>query len=346
MQPVDNLAMSLNALSLDPRKNVAFAGRVNAHNDDIHALVSLTPTTFVTGSKDSTVKVWDFTKKTQTPCRPLHGARGYKSWITACAAVDEDTFVTGTRDGYIDTWTFEGQSKGSIAYDTKLVTKSKDRNKLRIHCVAKNTFGAPGTFFTGASGCFLLWDSKEQQAVKNWVAHANDWVYCIEPLTDAKLLVVIGSTIEVWDNIYSEDIERSPLLQEVRKAKQRPHVSAIIRLEHASHVMPCALFDGSVRIVDIEAQQVIRSYDEHKNRVWTVKEVKPSVIATGADDTCIKLWDVRLKNSLATIPNNPGRVSCILKLNDEQFISASCPDDVFNSTQKATITYWNINKLL
>ncbi|MCE5294004.1 MAG: hypothetical protein LLF94_05265, partial [Chlamydiales bacterium] len=288
-------------------------------------------------------KVWDVSKKAQHTCTPSHGKRGYESWVTAVAVVEDDLFVSGTRDGYLDIWNFAGKEMGSLTYEPRANTVSKARNQARIHCVARNTFGKPGTFFAGASGCFQLWN--REGVLKSWTAHENDWVYCIEPLSEDRLITVIGSAIQVWEGVFQEDVKKYPLLNEKRKGKQRAHISAITRLENAPNTMPCALFDGSVRVVDIESRQVTRTYQEHKGRVWSVVEVTPSVLATGADDKCIKLWDLRLKKSVLTLSKNPGRVSALLKLDDTQLISGSCPDDVHKSKEKATLTFWDIKKM-
>jgi len=71
-----------------------------------------------------------------------------------------------------------------------------------------------------------------------------------------------------------------------------------------------------------------------------VIELSPHLIASSADDKTIKLWDLRQRASIATLRDNIGRVSCLLKINEEQFISASCPDDISQSSQRANIDFW------
>lgn len=347
-QDVDGLVRRFNKLSLaQPTLTL------NAHTDDIHGLLNISPGIFASGSKDTTVKLWNIREKKKYTLTVDYEKLGYEYWVTALAKVNDKCFARGTRAGHITIWDLDGNELNSFAYTpskaSKNETHAKERNKQRINVIAQNTFGDPNTFFTGTPKYLQQWDATTGKMCKSWKAHENDWVYCIEPLSPDKMIVVTGSQMDIWDNIYAKRVSTSPLIAEKRQAKQRRHISAIVRLESNPDLLGCALFDTTVRVVDMQNQKVLRIYKEHnpkriegKDRVWSVIELQPNVVASCADDATIKIWDLRAKKSVMTLGGNPGRVSCLLKINPNQFLSASCPDDVFESEEKATISFWDM----
>jgi WD40 repeat protein len=110
-----------------------------------------------------------------------------------------------------------------------------------------------------------------------------------------------------------------------------------------------AVFDGSVRVVDLEKRKTTFHGTEHKNRVWTIENTNPACFASCADDGYIKLWDIRIPpKSTFTIRDNEkekARVSVLLQLDNNQLVSGSCPDDVRNTHNKAQFSFWDIRRL-
>ena len=320
----------------------------NAHQDDVHALILTKPDTFVSGSKDTTIKTWNTQGEALKTLEPGYKSRGYESWVTAMTNLRDGYFASGTRDGNVVVWNPEGQEYLSLRYNPALGAQNsyvcKDRNKSRINCITENYFDEnENTFFTGTPKYIQLWNADNGRLLKHWKAHENDWVYCIEPLKNDEILVVVGSIMEIWSHIHDNAIQATPLIRENPKdfkRAQRPHISAIARIHDSPNLVSSALFDGSVKVVDLAAQKIPISYREHTGRVWSVIELSPHLIASSADDKTIKLWDLRQRASIATLRDNIGRVSCLLKINEEQFISASCPDDISQSSQRANIDFW------
>ncbi len=347
MQPVDALSQKFQTMGLASPNQAPTLLLKNAHQDDIHGLLGVAPGIFASGSKDNTVKLWDVNKKTQQTLTSQE--KGYKYWVTSMGKLSDETFASGTRDGAITIWELNGKERLSFTYhpskSTKDQTICKDRNKQRINCISRNVFGEANTFFTGTPRFIQLWDATTGKIEKYWQAHANDWVYCIEPLSADSFICVIGARMDVWSDLDAKNPKTTPLLAEKRTQKQRPHISAIVRLESNRDLLACALFDGSVRVTNLEARTVVNTYNEHKNRVWSVIELTPQLIASSADDRTIKLWDLRQKKSIVTLTGSPGRVSALLKIDDHQFISGSCPDKVFESEEKASIAFWDTRKI-
>jgi WD40 repeat protein len=325
----------------------------NAHTDDIHGFVSISPECFVSGSKDNDLKMWNISGELIQPLVTEASQRGYKYWVTALSKFSNGYWASGTRDGYITIWNSAGRELANIEYNPSKGAKGqyvcKERNKSRINCITElETTDHTTTFYTGTPKYIQLWDGRTGRFLRGYKASDNDWVYCIEVLENKDLLVVIGSDLEYWD-MKTQYPNKHRLIQETRqehRARQRPHISAVTRLDHDRNMLASALFDGSVKIVDIAAQRLLCDYREHVGRVWSVMNLSPQILASSADDRTIKIWDVRQPSSTLTIAGNPGRVSSLLRLSETILISGSCPDDVFASEEKASITFWDIRKIV
>lgn len=325
----------------------------NVHQDDIHGFISISPEFFVSGSKDNTLKMWNVNGELVQPLVPQSSTRGYKYWVTALSKFSNGYWASGTRDGYITIWNQDGQEISNIWYNPSKGAKNKyickDRNKSRINCITELRTNQQTTeFYTGTPRYIQLWDGRTGRFLKGYRASDNDWVYCIEVLENNNLLVVIGSDLEYW-NMSSRFPQKQNLIEETKKerrARQRPHISAITRLEHNRDMLSSALFDGSVKIVNIATQKLVHDYQEHIGRVWAVTNLQPQILASSADDKSIKIWDIRQRRSTMTITGNPGRVSSLLRLSETILISGSCPDKVFDSQEKASITFWDIRKII
>jgi WD40 repeat protein len=85
-----------------------------------------------------------------------------------------------------------------------------------------------------------------------------------------------------------------------------------------------ALFDGTIRTIDLSTKQVASVYSEHTGRTWAVENLRMGVFATCGDDAKIKVWDVRLRSSVLTISGQVGRVSQLLRISDSMWASAAC----------------------
>ena len=319
----------------------------NAHEDDVHGLIRLSDTSFVSGSKDTSIHMWNdkFEKERSLDMENLQ--RGYTHWITALVAFKGGFWASGNRHGTLTVWDKEGKNLSTIRHEMGRDAKDqffcKDRNKTRINCITELD-PAEGILLAGTAKCIQVWNMKEATLVKEYAASANDWVYCIEVLDNKNFLVVIGSDLEHWD-MTSEEPQKSSLISKshVRdRSGKRPHISAITRMLHNTSHFGAAFFDGTVKVIDVPSGKILKTCAEHRERVWAVANISPHVFASSADDKTIKIWDVRQEKSVKTIGGNPGRVSSLLLLNPTTLISASCPDKVYESQEKASLSFWDI----
>lgn len=325
----------------------------NSHRDDIHGFLSLSATDFVSGSKDNTMKIWSKeTGELRKTLVPSESEGGYSFWVTALAKINDRIWSCGTRDGRVLLWDLSGEEVAKLYYSPNAQNICKERNKTRINCITslESRDRSKAAFYTGVPENVYLWEHKlgteAINCVRRYFAKKNDWVYCIEALENQDLLVVIGSDFEYWKMKKLDVVRKFSLIEETHeKKKQRPHISAIARLSYNTRHVAAALFDGSVKIIDIDSSKLIRDYQEHQGRVWSVLDLYPHVFASSADDRTIKIWDARQVKSSLTLKGNPGRVSSLAKLSDHVFISGSCPDNIKFAVDKASIRFWDIRQI-
>jgi WD40 repeat protein len=322
----------------------------NIHFDDIHGLERIASNAFVSGSKDATLKMWDLKGTFIKALKPQCVGNGYQYWVTALESFGNGLWASGTRSGDISIWNDQGEELNFFNYHPSRNNSyvCKDRNKQRINCITKLKYTDNELlFYTGTPGKIQLWDGNTGKLIRYYNAAQNDWVYCIELLENNRMIVVIGSDLEVWDMKDRNNPSRTSIIQEDLQARtkgQRPHISSILRLEQDQKAIAAALFDGSVKIVDVNMQKQTINYTEHQGRVWNVIHVGDGLIASGADDKTIKIWDIRQKKSACTLSGNSGRVSALLRTSQYEFISGSCPDDGY-SKEKASFTFWSLKNM-
>lgn len=125
-------------------------------------------------------------------------------------------------------------------------------------------------------------------------------------------------------------------------ARHRPFISAVTKLWGYNNLYGLAVFDGTIRAIDVASGRTVRCWQEHIGRTWAVENIGHGLFATSADDASIKLWDVRCAKSAHTIRNQIGRVSVLMQTSHMQWISGACSDDVSSSdAQLGQLSFWD-----
>ncbi|KAI8148598.1 WD40-repeat-containing domain protein [Fennellomyces sp. T-0311] len=70
-------------------------------------------------------------------------------------------------------------------------------------------------------------------------------------------------------------------------------------------------YEGTIRLWDVNEGQAIRTFDEHERRTWSVDmcAANPTYLASGGDDSTVKIWSTSASHSVMTLPFN-GNVCC------------------------------------
>lgn len=328
---------------------VTFLTRIkNAHLDDIHGLIKLGHDSIVSGSKDSTVRIWNVQDRSHEEIGP--GKRGYASWITSLANLDDNHFAFGSRDGYLTIVDRTGDVLSSLKSSRTASSNSgcKERNEERINCIsAPSSDDIPSYLYVGKPQYLEIYDRTKQTFVRSIKAHIKDWVYAILPFNAQKVVVAVGSQLELWkmgNTSHSCDV-LIPRLNFSEKSPYKPFITHLCPLKDQPGTMAVAYFDGDFKIYSMESQTEKTFSDAHKGRIWSCLSFDANLLLTSADDKMVCLWDLRMKKTIAKITQFPGRVSSLLGLDERMFATASCPDDVFTSQNKAEIQFFDLRKV-
>eukprot|EP00475_Leptophrys_vorax_P013580 TRINITY_DN19947_c0_g1_i1.p1 TRINITY_DN19947_c0_g1~~TRINITY_DN19947_c0_g1_i1.p1 ORF type:complete len:414 (+),score=100.22 TRINITY_DN19947_c0_g1_i1:234-1475(+) len=330
----------------------------NAHEDDIHALMKVSDDMFLSGSKDNSIKLWNFQSDLKQDLEVVSSStKTYSKWIT-CLGCSAGHWASGSRDGQLNIWThgsFRQHHRIEVRKSSDLKTKSKDRNQNRINCIQFMEAQSTNVICLGLPGqaAFLTFETLSDVSTSFQTIHANDWLYCIKQLADSsqKYALVIGSSIEIRS--FDPDLIRfkkgSVLWAEKSHAarKQRAHVSDIEMLCGGSKI-GASCFDSKVRIFDLASEDI--QTVTHQGRVWSIKRLSDSgqEFVTAADDGTFKIWDLRdkLHEAEFTSPRHDGRVSQLLI--DDTFttlVSASCPDVLRDDEIRASLNFWDLRMM-
>lgn len=328
---------------------ITFLSKIkNAHLDDIHGLIKLGSKKIVSGSKDSTVKIWDAQDRSHLEIRS--GAGDYTSWITSLANLDNSQFAVGTRDGFLEIL----DENGAILSSCKSPKTSnnsggcKERNEERINCISAPPSGDPSSYvYVGRPQFLEIFDRATKTFVRSIKAHLKDWVWAISPLENQRIVIAVGSQLELWNlgkNPYQSDV-LIPRCIFSEKSTYKPFITHICPIKGQQGVLATAYYDGDFKIYSLQNQTERTFADAHVGRIWSLLSFDANLLLSSADDKKVCLWDLRMKKSVAKITNFPGRVSCLLQLDDTMFATASCPDEVFTSQNKAEIQFFDFRKV-
>ena len=347
VNPASSLTDAFRALSLNDSASRPLKKVIQVHADDVHALVPFKDGSFVSGSKDTHIRIWNDDLQYIKELAPSRDTT-YENWITALYVLPDQSWVSGSRNGVVSFWS----AKHELLQQKKYVPKDlshvcKERNLTRINCLAELPSESQNLFLAGLPTTIQSWDFSKKWCLDSTEIAENDWLYCIKPLGDHRFACVIGSDVEVRKNVQVDDkrwtFEKEQVLYKEDLTeivgKQRPHISACEFMDQNHLIM--SLFSGHIKSLDLETAAIVKSYKEHVGRAWTVCPLSSNVVATGADDGLLKLWDLREKASVATRGPHSGRVSVTLKRGEASVLAASCPADPFKSHEKASFTVWD-----
>ncbi len=329
----------------------------DAHYGNIHALRKLSDGTFVSGSADNSIYKWDRSgRRVATITEVEPSQRTERDWITAVSVLNDAYWVSGQRNGQITLW----KTSGERVREIKLKLPQTGHvchayNTYRALCFAGGLDPHKPSMFVGFPTAFDEYNFIEGRTESTTKTHVNDWVYCVHPLTKDRLLAVTGGSVDVWKrggdgwqhggNVLLEGQKTKVFQPGKRPRWQRAFISDLAPMQSSSHHFGLAVFDGSVKVLDISSQRIVASWKEHQKRVWSIVPTATHTFASSGEDRTIKLWDMRQPRSMHTISGHVGEVTTMLSLDENTLVAGTCPPDPFARGSKgAEIRFYDVRK--
>jgi WD40 repeat protein len=164
-------------------------------------------------------------------------------------------------------------------------------------------------------GEIKLWDVASYACLASWRAHANE-VRSLAQLESGYLASASAdTTVKIWD---TSDCSCVDTLQ--------GHSKAVIALATMGNFLVSASADASLRVWSAGAgrpAEEIAVLLGHGSGVRAVTGVRPGVVASGASDTCIKLWEIARAICLDTLHGHKAGVISLALVRPELLASGS-----------------------
>lgn len=333
----------------------------NAHRDDIHGMISV-GNYLVTGSKDTSVKLWDFSGSyrglfAQHPST-TKDRYSYKHWITALDSFSDGSILTGSRNGYV---LCKNPSTKQVYYNGILVNNSqifsnyeqnsranyKQRNEPRITsvlCRSGNNYNA----LVGITEKFVQLNVDTGRVSRIYNFNSPEWVYGFVEIDLNNIAVIHACSLSLFreKNQNGWDKVDEVITEGMRVSGQRPFISDVNQFHHTPGRLSVAFFGGMTKVIDVNnKKKAVHQGNEHHGRVWKNVPVNNDESMSCADDGLVKFWDIRQRQSTKTYNGHPGRVSAVTLLPETNiFVAASCPENSHDSTDKGQLFFYDRRK--
>ena len=291
----------------DPTVERSFRG----HSAEVHS-VAFNPNMkqLVSGSSDSTVRVWSFMPE----MRALRFT-GHTAAVLAVAASPTGRLVaSGSKDRSVRIW------KTTAGKHTRLPGESK---KMQSHTAAVRcvSFSADEESLLSASDDKMVkvWSVPGQRFKYSLAGHKN-WLRAAEFSPDGRLVISCGDdkTVKLWD--------------------AQSHRCVHTFYDHSDLVSACkfhpdgtcvasASADRTIKLFDLRTYQLLQHYPAHEDAI-TDLSFHPSgnFLLSSSADASLKVWDICEGRLFYSISGHEGRVNaCTFSPDGDYF--ASCGAD-------------------
>jgi WD40 repeat protein len=232
----------------------------------------------ISGSADSTVKLWD--AETGDLVRTFSAQQG-DVWKVQFSPDGHLIAAIGMDNTGVYLWSISGELLVTLIGHTNVVRSlafSPDSQLL-----ATASFDA----------CWRLWDVQTGTMLGCYPGHTN-WVWDVTFSPDGKLLATCSAdlTIRLWD------VMTGNLCQIFEGHSLEVHA---VRFSPNGRYLATASSDRTIKIWDIETGEVVQTLTGHLDRVLSVSYSPDGrLLVSGSGDETIKLWDLTTGECTAT----------------------------------------------
>lgn len=313
-----------NAKTGDLQRSVFAAGTKNPYLYSMTALATLNQNQWISARRDFTLTVSDFNLRSGGRQIGLRAHHRYEckveTWlrneVSSMNQSGSSECIAGSNPGF--------KQSTSISWKHLLTIPSQTLtwNLSPISTIVGRTEEPECTsFFVGQGPQFSLVTVKGRLL---YTVNTKKTISTLLPLSDDKMLISTGPTLSMWERNTKWEPSFKLISPPSSKDPEDYYLSSVISLEHHTNFVAVSVFDGSVRLLDVDRGVEASRWYGKKERVWSIINCQEDVIASSSDDRYVRLWDVRSKDSIFTIGTHSAPVTKLLNLKENVFLSATC----------------------
>ncbi|MDF2940506.1 MAG: Serine/threonine protein kinase [Gammaproteobacteria bacterium] len=251
--------------------------KFTGHTDHAWSLLPLTETTFLSGSYDGAVKLWNIDNP---------GPNAQKTFIChpsnkvyALLGLTENTFASASSDNTIKIWELNS------GYNIKTLAG----HSKAIYSLAKLTDGK-------------IVSQAEDSTIRIWNTESESFTGVIPDTTNYVCAVMVQSnnTIICEDNKFMIGMWDATTLQRAGSLGGHPNKHIRTQALMATNVLATGSCAFDIKIWDLRTAVCSYQLSGHENFVNAVTPLSEFYLASASGDKAIKVWDIRTGNCVAT----------------------------------------------
>eukprot|EP01111_Echinosteliopsis_oligospora_P010555 TRINITY_DN3313_c0_g1_i1.p1 TRINITY_DN3313_c0_g1~~TRINITY_DN3313_c0_g1_i1.p1 ORF type:complete len:552 (+),score=106.48 TRINITY_DN3313_c0_g1_i1:168-1823(+) len=261
-------------------------GTITGHNGPVWALTIANGHTLLSGSSDTTIKVWDLiTYK----CK--HTLVGHQGIVHALSSIGNRLF-SGSSDKFIRVWDLETNECIKV---------------LEGHDDAVCTLVVAGGFlFSGSYTHLKVWDLETYNCVETLKGH-NHWVRAIT-VNGGYLYSGSYNLVKVWDLGTFQCVKTIA-----------GNCGSIYSIAVNNRRLIAGSYENAIIVWDLDSYELITRLSGHIGAVYSVSGSPGNRFYSGSYDSTIKVWNSDTLQCIQTLNRHTSSVECLVAHNNSIF---------------------------
>lgn len=285
--------------------------------------IAITPDSnyIVTGSADSTVKIWDVDSD-ESPI----SLNGHKDEVLSVNVTpDGKKIISGAYDNNIHIWNFvSGQLLRTISVPT---------------CITAIAITSDSQYLVAADNNKKItkWNLKSYQLVKT--IKLIYFIHAMSLTDDNNLILGLREPGPVGNYpIWIVDIDKACILKIFKNVEAQEGVIFSIAISPDNKKIVSGLGDHTIKIWDVESALLLKTLTGHAGWVTAITITPDSkYIISGSMDGTIKMWDLNTGDILQTISSRPASTNSLAIAPDGTYFVSGSPSEAIEVWKKKFI---------
>lgn len=143
--------------------------------------------------------------------------------------------------------------------------------------------------------------------------HSSNIVSSVELDVEDRFLAMAGVAKRIkifdYDQVISDNVE---IQYPVKEMSCNSKISCLSWNAYIKSHMASSDYEGLITVWDSELGKVVQTFEEHERRTWSVdfSRIDPMRLASGSDDSKVKIWSVNISHSVLTI-DSKANICCV-----------------------------------